>query len=94
MQTKTFVGVQTNSTCRDRPYFIDVPLNSVVFFIKKGKIVPFAKPALNSAMIDTNNFSIYGDAPEGTIYELYEDDGFTTDIDLQKGIRKIKKHSV
>ena len=45
-------------------------------------------------MIDTNNFSIYGDAPEGTIYELYEDDGFTTDIDLQKGIRKIKKHSV
>lgn len=74
-------------------YFIDVPLNSVVFFIKKGKIVPFAKPALNSTMIDTNNFSIYGDAPEGTFYELYEDDGFTTDIDLQKGIRKIKKHS-
>ena len=66
---------------------------SVVFFIKKGKIVPFAKPALNSAMIDTNNFSIYGDALEGTIYELYEDDGFTTDIDLQKGIRKIEKHS-
>ena len=22
MQTKTFIGVQTNSTCRDRPYFI------------------------------------------------------------------------
>ena len=45
-------------------------------------------------MIDTNNFSIYGDAPKGTFYELYEDDGFTTDIDLQKGIRKIEKHSV
>ena len=74
-------------------YFIDVPLNSVVFFIKKGKIVPFAKPALNSAKIDVNNFSIFGDAPEGTVYELYEDDGFTTDIDLKKGIRKIGKHS-
>ena len=70
-----------------------MPLTSVVFFIKKGKIVPFAKPALNSAEIDTNNLTVYGDAPEGTVYELYEDDGFTTDIDLQKGIRKIEKHS-
>ena len=85
--------VVSQKTLQKGDYFIDVPLTSVVFFIKKGKIVPFAKPALNSAEIDTNNLTVYGDAPEGTVYELYEDDGFTTDIDLQKGIRKIEKHS-
>lgn len=70
-------------------HFIEVPLESVVFFIKKGKIVPFAKPALNTALLDTTNLTAVGNAPKGTVYELYDDDGFTTQIDVQKSVRKI-----
>ena len=72
-------------------HFINVPLESVIFFIKKGKIVPLAKPALNTKEINTKKLTLAGDAPKGTVYELYEDDGITTDISLKSSIRKIEK---
>ena len=72
-------------------HFVQVPLESVVFFLKKGKLLPFAKPVQNTKNLDTTVLQVVGDAPEGTFYELYEDDGFTTDVDLQKGIRKVFK---
>ena len=64
---------------------------TLLFFIKKGKIVPLAKPALNTKEINTKKLTLAGDAPKGTVYELYEDDGITTDISLKSSIRKIEK---
>lgn len=72
-------------------HYISVPLESVVFFIKDNHIVPFAKPSLNTSLIDTKKLSLIGNAPAGTEYFLYEDDGFTTDISLEKYSRILKK---
>lgn len=72
-------------------HYINVPLNSVIFFIKENHILPLAKPALNTKDIKTDKLKLVGIAPKGTSYELYEDDGFTTDISLSKNIRIIKK---
>ncbi|MFA6937361.1 MAG: TIM-barrel domain-containing protein [Treponema sp.] len=69
-------------------HYIDVPLNTVVFFVKCGHVVPLCTPALNSEALDTTHFSFVGD---GKSYELYEDDGVTRNIDLIKNTRKIYK---
>lgn len=83
--------IASEKTLPKGDHFITVPLESVVFFIKKNKIVPLAKPALNTDSIDTKKMTVAGDAPKGTVYELYEDDGFTTEISLEKSVRKITK---
>ena len=41
--------------------------------------------------IDTKKLSLIGNAPAATEYFLYEDDGFTTDISLEKYSRILKK---
>lgn len=72
-------------------HYIEVPLESVIFFIRDNHIVPFAKPALNTSKIDTSKLTLAGNAKPGTKYELYEDDGFTTNIDLKKYTRILTK---
>lgn len=72
-------------------HYISVPLESVIFFIKENCIVPFAEPALNTASIDTSSFTIAGSKKPSAAYELYEDDGFTTNIDIKRNIRLVKR---
>ena len=69
-------------------YYVYVPVNTVVFFVKKGCLVPMCKPARNTSCIDTSTFECVG---TGASYELYEDDGFTRDIHLEGNIRTIHK---
>lgn len=82
-----------NSTARAEEisagdHYINVPLNSVVFFIRKNKAVPFAKPASCVKDINSADLKLIGGGSE---YELYEDDGFTRDIKLDGRIRLIRK---
>ncbi|MCR5763759.1 MAG: alpha-glucosidase [Treponema sp.] len=69
-------------------YYIYIPVNTVVFFVKKDHIVPLCKPAKNTEEIDASNFNYVGN---GDAYELYEDDGFTRNIDIENNIRIIHK---
>lgn len=69
-------------------HFIEIPLNTVVFFVKHNYLVPLCAPSLNTASLDTSKFTFVGD---GNSYDLYEDDGFTRDIDLKKYTRKITR---
>lgn len=55
---------------------VTAQLNEVVFFIRKGKLVPIAKMAERIEEIDLANVSLIGD---GTRYEQYLDDGQTKD---------------
>ena len=65
-----------------------VPVNTVVFFVKKRCLVPMCKPAKNTSCLDTSTFECVG---TGASYDLYEDDGFTRDIHLEGNIRTIHK---
>ena len=64
-----------------------MPLNSVVFFVRKGKMVPLFEPVMNTSQLDNKKYDLIG---KGKSYELYEDDGFTTDIHLEGRTRILR----
>lgn len=68
-------------------HYISQPLDSVVFFVRKGKTVPLFKPAANTKFMKNDEYYLVG---KGKSYELYEDDGFTRDIHLEGRIRVLK----
>lgn len=69
-------------------YYINVPLNTVIFFVRKGMAVPLVRPAKDTSSIDSTKYAMVG---SGNSYRLYEDDGFTKSIDIVRGIRTISK---
>ena len=56
-------------------HYVDIPLDELVFFIRKDKSIPFGKTAENTAKIDMNALKLIG-YPESS-YELYSDSGFS-----------------
>ncbi len=60
-------------------HYIDIALNEIVFFIKKGHCIPLCDSASNTEKIDYGTIKLYGD---GKSYELYKDDGISTDYSL------------
>lgn len=66
---------------------VEVGCNEVVFFILGGKLVPLAKPVLNTAQLDWDDLSLIGD---GEQYALYCDDGLTRDCSMEN-IRILQK---
>ena len=71
-------------------HYIQVALNEVVMFVKKGCVIPVAKPAQNSDKLDYENLELIGDVSSKATYSLYKDDGYTTEIDLDKNTIEIK----
>ena len=71
-------------------HYIQVALNEVVMFVKKGCVIPVAKPAQNSDKLDYENLELIGDVSSKATYSLYKDDGYTTQIDLDKNTIEIK----
>ena len=67
--------------------YIEMPLDSVVFFVRKGKAVPLFEPVMNTSEMKNDKYTLLG---KGKAYELYEDDGFTTDIHLEGRIRILR----
>ena len=67
--------------------YIKMPLDSVVFFVRKGKAVPLFEPAMNTKCMKTDKYELLG---KGKSYELYEDDGFTSDVHLEGRIRPLR----
>ena len=68
-------------------HYISQPLNSVVFFVRKGKAVPLFEPVMNTSQMKNDKYTLLG---KGKSYDLYEDDGFTSDIHLEGRIRTLK----
>lgn len=69
-------------------HYVQMPLNSVVFFVRDKKMIPLCKPASSTNEIKYDDFEFVGDGKE---YLLYRDDGFTKDIQLEKGCVVVKK---
>lgn len=83
--------VKSQETLKAGDHFVEMPLNAVVFFVKKGHIVPLCKPAKDSDSLDTSKLTIVGDEKKGVFYELYEDDGYTTEITMAGRVRKVSR---
>lgn len=63
-------------------HFIEVPLNEVILFIRKDKCIPLADVAESVADIDMNTLQLIG--YKNSSYQLYDDDGYTREYDLEK----------
>lgn len=69
-------------------HYVRQPLDSVIFFVRKGKAVPLFKPAMNTSQMNNTEYKLVG---KGKSYELYEDDGFTNDIHLEGRTRLLRQ---
>lgn len=70
-------------------HYVEIALNEVPLFIRKGKCVPIAKAAQSVAELDTENLELLGYA--GAKYELYEDDGVCKDYENPANRRILEK---
>ena len=65
-------------------HYIPVELDEVVFFVRKGHILPIAKGGdsiQNVASVNFADLRLFAHAPHGAAYEYYTDDGETKDYD-------------
>ena len=70
-------------------HYVEVALNEIPLFIRKGKCIPVAEAAECVAALDTENMQLLG--YEGAEYTLYEDDGIHKDYDSEENYRVLKK---
>lgn len=70
-------------------HYVDVALNEVPLFIRKGKCIPVADPAECVEQIDMESIRMIG--YDGAEYELYDDDGIHKDYENAGNYRILKK---
>lgn len=56
-------------------HYVEAPLDTLVFFIRKGKAIPFGAAADNTSQIDMSALRLLG--YDGSTYELYSDNGYS-----------------
>lgn len=81
-------GSLTQSEIKKGHHFIEIPLNELVFFIKKGHMVPLCEPAQCTDNLDFSHFEYIGD---GDSYTLYSDDGYSKDYDNPANRKVLKR---
>lgn len=70
-------------------HYVDIALNEVPLFIRKGKCIPVAETAECVDEIDTEHLRMIG--YDGAEYVLYDDDGVHKDYENEKNYRTMKK---
>jgi alpha-glucosidase len=66
---------------------VAVAVDELVFYIRKGKLLPIGKPIHNTRDYDVENLELLGD---GAQYQLYTDDGLTRDCTMDN-VRILKR---
>ena len=64
-------------------------MNELPLFVKKGRVIPQPKGAECVAQVDATKLTLLGWLEHGTAFTLYDDDGESMDIDLEKGLTLI-----
>ena len=67
-------------------HWIDLKMNEFPLFVKKGRVVPLAKGAECVAEVDASKLTLLGWLEHGTAFTLYDDDGESMPVDLDKGL--------
>ena len=70
-------------------HWIDLAMNEFPLFVKKGHVIPLAKGAEYVAGVDAKKLTLLGWLDHGTAFTLYDDDGESAAIDLEKGLTLI-----
>ena len=70
-------------------HWINLAMNEFPLFVKKGHVIPLAKGAECVAQVDATKLTLLGWLEHGTAFTLYDDDGESMDIDLDKGLTLI-----
>ena len=73
-------------------HYVDIALNEVPLFIRKGKCIPVAETAECVDEIDTEHLRMIG--YDGAEYVLYDDDGIHKDYGNEKNYRTLEKHHI
>ena len=73
-------------------HYVDIALNEVPLFIRKGKCIPVADTAECVDEIDTEHLRMIG--YDGAEYVLYDDDGIHKDYGNEKNYRTLEKHHI
>lgn len=68
-------------------HYVDVPLDELVFFIRKDRAIPFGKPVKNTSEVDLSALKLIG-YPD-CHYELYSDDGYSPKPEDGLNIREL-----
>ncbi len=71
-------------------HWLDVPMDTVVLFIRRGRFIPLCQGAEYTEAIDTAHLTLAGWLDASCSETLYEDDGITTDISLDDGLKSIR----
>ena len=79
----------TMQTMQKGHHWLDVPMNEVPLFIRRGHVIPLCRSAEYVDALDTTKLSLVGWLEVGCAITLYEDDGESTDIDLNEGLQLI-----
>ena len=69
-------------------HYVEITLNEVPLFIRKGCCIPVADAAEYVEAVDPDTIQCIG--YPGSTYELYDDDGVSREYDLEKQIRVIE----
>ena len=67
-------------------YYIEIPLNEVVVFIRKNKVLTLVSPADCTANLDMSTLHFIGDVAKGQTYTLY------TEGKVENGETVVQKH--
>lgn len=72
-------------------HYIDVPLDEVVLFIRKGHLLPLAAGGETVEQVDWNELELYYlEDGKKIVYELYDDDGTGKTVRLEENISRIE----
>jgi len=71
-------------------HWVDVRLNETPLFIKKGCFIPLAQGAQWVEAVDASRLTLLGWLAGDAAYDLYDDDGYTAQPELEKGITRIE----
>ena len=71
-------------------HWIDLALNELPLFIRRGHFIPLAKPAEYVEGIDASRLTLLGWLDGNAALSLYDDDGLSTGVSLDKGLTDIR----
>ncbi len=84
-------GTQKEEILAAGHHYVEIPLTDVVFFIRPGRLVPLAGPAVCTQEIDFENLTYISYVEKGeALYEYYRDDGYEKDYDNPDHITVIR----
>ena len=71
-------------------HWIDLALNELPLFIRRGHFISLAKPAEYVEGIDASRLTLLGWLDGNAALSLYDDDGLSTGVSLDKGLTDIR----